>query len=51
MAKWMLRMGAVAALGLVAAMVVLAMCGDPLATLPHAGGAFRCGDGGARYVR
>ena len=39
MAKWMLRMGALAALGLVAAMVVLAMCGDPLATLPHAGGA------------
>ena len=35
----MLRMGALAALGLVAAMVVLAMHGDPLATLPHAGGA------------
>ena len=35
----MLRTGALAALGLVTAMVVLAMRGDPLATLPHAGGA------------
>ena len=39
MAKWMLRTGALAALGLVTAMVVLATRGHPLATLPHAGGA------------
>ena len=39
MAKWMLRTGALAALGLVMAMVVLSTRGHPLATLPHAGGA------------
>ena len=33
MAKWMLHMGALVALGLVAAMVVLAMRGDPLAPI------------------
>ena len=39
MAKWVLRTGALAALGIVTAMLVLATRGHPLATLPHAGGA------------